>query len=71
MAVKNPKFSLFLSVEFIVAVPSLRLYGMWQLVAWYLGTFASTSATAFFFLSYWIPVKKILLEKNSYAMPGW
>jgi len=46
MAVKNPKYSLFLSVEFIVAVPSLRLYGMWQLVAWYLGTFASNIPTA-------------------------
>jgi hypothetical protein len=28
MAVKNPTYSLFFSVEFIVAVPSLRLYGM-------------------------------------------
>jgi len=46
MAVKNSKYSLFLSVEFIMAVPSWRLYGMWKLVAWYLGTFASDNPTA-------------------------
>jgi len=46
MAVKNPKYSLFLIVEFVAAVHSLRLYGIWQLVAWYLGTFASANPTA-------------------------
>jgi len=28
MAVKNPKYSLFLIVEFVAAVHSLRLYGI-------------------------------------------